>query len=148
MSIVRWNPARELLGMQNEMNRLLNNFFDRDFFETSYRRGLWEPAVDISESMEDFFVTADLPGLSKDDVKISYEDGVITIKGEKKQEKEEKDKNYHRVERSYGMFERSFRLPSRIDVNKIEARFKDGVLNLRLPKTEEARPKEIPIKIS
>ncbi len=89
-----------------------------------------------------------MPGLSKDDVKISYEDGVLTIRGEKKQESESKDKNYHRVERSYGMFERSFRLPSRIEANAIEAKFKDGVLNLRLPKSEEARPKEIPIKIS
>jgi HSP20 family protein len=148
MSIVRWNPARELLGVQSEMNRLFNNFFDRDLSETSYRRTVWEPAVDISETADDFLVSADLPGLNKDDVKISYEDGVITIKGEKKQEKETKDKNYHRVERSYGMFERSFRLPSRIDVNTIEAKFKDGVLNLRLPKAAEARPKEIPIKIS
>ena len=148
MSIVRWNPARELLGVQNELNRLFHNFFDRDLLETSYRHSSWEPAVDISETAEDFRVNADLPGLSKDDVKISYEDGVLTIKGEKKQESETKEKNYHRVERSYGMFERSFRLPSRIEVNGIEAKFKDGVLNLRLPKAEDARPKEIPIKIS
>jgi HSP20 family protein len=148
MAIVRWSPAQELLGVQNEMNRLFNNFFDRDLFETSYRRSAWEPAVDISETAEAFLVSADLPGLNKDDVKISYEDGVITIKGEKKLDKETKDKNYHRVERTYGLFERSFRLPSRIDVNTIEAKFKDGVLNLRLPKAEDARPKEIPIKIS
>src|SRR5262245_49056883 len=148
MSIVRWNPARELLGVQNEMNRLFSNFFDRDLFETSYRHSTWEPAVDISESAEEFLISADLPGLSKDDVKISYEDGVLTIRGEKKQEKETKEKNYHRVERSYGMFERSFRLPSRIEVKAIEAKFNDGVLNLRLPKAEDAKPKEIPIKIS
>ena len=148
MSIVRWSPARELLGVQNEVNRLFNNFFDRDLFETSYRHSVWEPAVDISETQEDFQVNADLPGLTKDDVKISYEDGVITIKGEKRQEKEEKEKNYHRVERRYGAFERSFRLPARVEANKIEAKFKDGVLSLRLPKAEDAKPKEIPIKIS
>ncbi len=148
MSIVRWSPARELLGFQNEVNRVFDHFFGRDPLETSYRRSAWEPSVDIGESEEDFLVTADLPGLTKDDVKISYEDGVITLRGEKKQEKEEKGKNYHRVERSYGQFERSFRLPTRIDVGKIEAKFKDGVLQLRLPKVEEAKPKEIPIKIS
>ena len=148
MSMVRWNPARELLNAQTDLNRVFNNFFDRDLFETSFRRGVWEPAVDISETADDFQFTADLPGLTKDDVKISYEDGVITVRGEKKHEKEEKEKNFHRVERSYGVFERSFRLPNRIDVGKIEAKFKDGVLNLRLPKAEEAKPKEIPIKIN
>lgn len=93
-------------------------------------------------------IHADFPGLTKDEVKINYEDGVIAIRGEKKQEKEEKNKNYHRVERSYGAFERSFRLPNRVEVGKIEAKFKDGVLSLRLPKSEEAKPKEIPIRIS
>jgi HSP20 family protein len=148
MSLVRWNPARELNRMHDELNRLFSNFFSADTLETSFARGAWEPVVDISETPESYLVTAELPGISKDDVNISYEDGVLTIRGEKKQEKEEKRKNYHRVERSFGAFERSFRVPSRVLIDKVEAKFKDGVLHLMLPKAEEARPKEIPIKIS
>ncbi|NUM75178.1 Hsp20/alpha crystallin family protein [candidate division KSB1 bacterium] len=148
MSIVRWSPVRDMLNMQADMNRLFGNMFDRDSYETSLGRGAWNPVVDITETADEYQVTAELPGLNKDDVKISYEGGVVTIRGEKKQEKEDKNRNYHRVERSFGMFERSFRLPTQIDVNKIEAKFKDGILGLRLPKSEEARPKEIPIKIS
>jgi len=135
------------LSMQSEMNRMFSRFFDRELPETSFRDNVWEPAVDISETGDEYQVSADLPGLTKDDVKISYEDGVVTIRGEKKQEKEDKGRNYHRVERCYGAFERSFRLPARVDVDKISAKFKDGVLDLRLPKTEEVKPKEIPIKI-
>ncbi len=148
MSLVRWNPSRELNRMHDDLNRLISSFFSGDAPETSFARGAWEPAVDISETPESYLVTAELPGMSKDDVNISYEDGILTIRGEKKQEKEEKRKNYHRVERSFGAFERSFRVPSRVMVEKIEAKFKDGVLSLMLPKAEEARPKEIPIKIS
>jgi HSP20 family protein len=134
--------------MHDELNRLFSGFLSGDALETSFARGTWEPVVDISETPESYLVTAELPGLTKDDVNINYEDGVLTIRGEKKQEKEEKRKNYHRVERSFGAFERSFRVPSRVLVDKIEAKFKDGILNLMLPKAEEARPKEIPIKIS
>jgi len=137
-----------MLNMQADMNRMFSTLFDRDLFETSLRSSAWAPAVDISETADSYEVTAELPGLTKDDVKISYESGVVSIRGEKKQEKEEKGKNYHRMERSYGAFERSFSLPTHVDVNKIEAKFKDGVLTLHLPKAEDARPKEIPIKIS
>ena len=146
MALVRFNPVRDLLNVQDQMNRLFNAFGDT--FETSLERSAWDPAVDISETSDDYQIAAELPGLDKDDVKVSYEEGVLTLRGEKKQEKEHKGKNYHRVERSYGAFERSFRLPARIDVSKIEANFKDGILKLRLPKVEEARPKEIPITIS
>jgi HSP20 family protein len=134
--------------MHDDLNRLFSGFFSGDALETSFARGAWEPVVDICETAESYLVTAELPGLTKDDVNISYEDGILTIRGEKKQEKEEKRKNYHRVERSFGAFERSFRVPSRVLIDKVEAKFKDGVLHLMLPKAEEARPKEIPIKIS
>ena len=148
MSLIRWNPTRELNRMHDDLNRLFGGLFTGDPLETSFARGAWEPVVDISETPESYVVTAELPGLTKDDVNINYEDGILTIRGEKKQEKEEKRKNYHRVERSFGVFERSFRVPSRVLVDKIEAKFKDGVLNLMLPKAEEVRPKEIPIKIN
>jgi HSP20 family protein len=88
-----------------------------------------------------------MPGMSKDDVKVSVQDNVLTLKGEKKQEKEEKDKNYHRVERSYGSFCRSFQLPTSVKADKVKANYKDGVLSITLPKTEEVKPKEIPISI-
>lgn len=148
MSLVRWNPARELAKVQDDFNRLAGAFFRDDAMETSFARGAWEPVVDISETDDNYVVTAELPGLSKDDVKISYEDGILSLRGEKKHEKEEKRKNYHRVERSFGAFERSFRVPSRVLVDKIDAKFKDGILHLTMPKAEEARPKEIPIKIN
>lgn len=148
MSLIRWSPARELNRMHDDLNRLFSGFLSGDALETSFARGAWEPVVDISETPESYLVSAELPGLTKDDVNINYEDGILSIRGEKKQEKEEKRKNYHRVERSFGAFERSFRVPSRVLVDKIEAKFKDGVLHLLLPKAEEARPKEIPIKIN
>lgn len=148
MSLVRWNPTRDLARVQDDFDRLMKNFLRDDAWETSMVRGAWEPAVDISETSENYLIAAELPGLTKEDVKVSYEDGVLSIRGEKRQEREEKGKNYHRVERSYGNFERSFRLPSRILIDKIDAKFKDGILTLTLPKAEEARPKEIPIKIS
>jgi len=137
-----------MLNMREEMDRMFDNFFRADLPETSFARGTWAPVVDISETPDDFVITAELPGLTKEDVKISYQDGMLNIHGEKRHEKEEKKKNYHRVERTFGAFERSFRLPSRIMVDRIDAKFKDGVLTLTLPKAEEARPKEIPIKIS
>ncbi len=145
MAIVRWSPARELARLQEEFVR---SFFPGESLEASFARGAWEPTVDISETNDNYVINADLPGLSKEDVKVSYKDGILSIQGEKKQEKEEKGKTYHRVERSYGTFERSFRLPARVQIEKVDAKFKDGVLNLTLPKAEEVRPKEIPIKVN
>ncbi|HHL73973.1 MAG TPA: Hsp20/alpha crystallin family protein [Bacteroidetes bacterium] len=146
MTLVRRDPANDLLGIAEEMNRLVGNVFG-GARETSLFKGSWMPSVDISEDNDNFYIHAELPGLSKDDVHINYEEGVLTLKGEKKTETEEKDKNYHRVERSYGAFERSFRVPSRIDVDKINARFENGVLSITLPKLEEAKPKEIKVSI-
>lgn len=148
MAITRWNPTRELARVEEDFERLLRSFLPGQMLEASFARGNWEPAVDISETNDNYVITADLPGMSKEDVKVSYENGILTIHGERKQEKEEKGKSFHRVERSYGTFERSFRLPSRIAVDKIDAKFKDGVLTLTVPKTEEAKPKEIPIKVN
>ncbi len=147
MGIVRWNPVGDFVRMRDGLDRMFRGMFPEELPEASLVRGQWAPSVDIRETGDNFLVTAELPGLGKEDVKISYEDGVLSIRGEKKQEQEEKDANYHRVERSYGVFERSFRLPSRVAVEKIEAKFKDGVLNLALPKAEEARPKQIEINV-
>ncbi|MFQ5708065.1 MAG: Hsp20/alpha crystallin family protein [bacterium] len=103
--------------------------------------------MDIAEDNDNFYLSVELPGIPREDVKLKYEEGLLTITGEKKGEKEEKDMNYHRVERSYGKFERSFRVPSRIVSDKIDANFANGVLTVTLPKPEEVKPKEIEVKI-
>lgn len=155
MSLIRWNQAREperwpseFFGVQKEINRLLDNFFRGgvqadESFDSSY----WTPAVDIAEHDNEYIVKMDLPGVNKDDVKISLESNILTIKGEKKQEREEKEKNFHRVERSYGSFQRSFTLPTSLKSDKIDAVFADGVLSVTLPKLEEAKPKQIEVKV-
>ena len=148
MSLVHWNPVSELSRLQDDFNRILGGLFSGEAREASLTRGAWAPAVNISETDKDYSVTAELPGLGKDDVNVNYEDGVLSIHGEKYAKKDKKGKNYHRVECSYGIFERSFRLASRVVVNKIDAKFKDGILTLTLPKAEEAQPKQIPIKIN
>lgn len=148
MTLTRWNPARDLLGIADEMNRLVDTVFRSDTPETSLFKGAWTPAVDISEDDDNFYLNVELPGMKKEDVTLRYEEGLLTVTGEKKAEKEEKDVNYHRVERSYGKFERSFRVPSRIVNEKIDAKFTNGVLTVTLPKAEEIKPKEIEVKVA
>jgi len=108
----------------------------------------WMPVVDISESDGEYLIKAELPEVKKEDVKVTVEDGVLTIQGERRQEKEEKGKRYHRVERSYGSFVRSFTLPESVDEGGVKAEYKDGVLNLHLPKSEKVKPKAIDVKVS
>ena len=108
----------------------------------------WAPSVDITEDEKEYLVKADLPEVKKDDVKVTVENGVLTITGERKFEKEEKDKKYHRIERSYGNFLRSFTLPDAADGSKVNAEFKDGVLKVHLPKSEKAKPKTVEVKVS
>jgi len=148
MSIVRWRPARDLLNVRDEMDRVFNDFFGT--VPERYVTGLenvWSPSVDIAETENEFIVTAELPGLGKDDVKISIQDNILYIKGEKKKQKEFKNENYHRIERSYGNFQRSFTLSAAVDAKKVTASFKDGVLTVNVPKNEEAKLKEIPISV-
>lgn len=147
MAITRWRPFRDLVSLQDEMNRLFDDFFARPLARPEWTEGVWSPSVDLSETKDNVVIKAEIPGMTKDDVKISIQDNVITLKGEKKQEKEEKDANYHRIERSYGSFCRSFTLPTAIKANKIKATYKDGILNVTLPKTEEVKPKEITINV-
>jgi len=145
---MRWRPRRDLLNIREEMNRLFDDFFSG---WPERRRGLlegeWAPSVDVAETDEDIVVTAELPGVKQDDVEISVVDDVLTIKGEKKEEKEVKEKNYHRIERSYGSFQRSLSLPVGVQSDKAKATYKDGVLKVTIPKSEEARPKQIKINV-
>jgi HSP20 family protein len=147
MAITRWRPFRDLVSIQDEMNRLFDDFFGRPVAGQEWTEGVWTPSVDVSETKENVVINAEIPGMSKEDVKLSVQDNVLTLSGEKKQEKEEKDAKYHRIERNYGSFSRSFTLPASVKPDKVKATYKDGMLKISLPKTEEAKPKEIPISI-
>jgi HSP20 family protein len=129
------------------MNRLFDNFFRGDIRDEDSTLMAWTPAVDISEHDDEYLVKVELPGVNKEDVKITLESNILTIRGEKKQEKETKNENYHRVERNYGSFQRSFTLPTVVKSDKIDAVYKDGVLSISLPKAEEAKPKQIEVKV-
>ena len=142
MTLVRWQPRR-FIDFRNEIDRFFEGFGDGNSVW-----GAWSPAMDVSETEDEVLVHADLPGLSKDQIKITLENNVLTIRGEKQQESDKKDKQFHRSERSYGSFTRSFRLPTDVETGKISASYKDGVLNLTLPKSESAKPKEIEVAVA
>ena len=148
MSIMRWRPTRDLTNIREEMNRLFDDFFTG---WPERRRGLlegeWAPSIDVAETEEDVVVTAELPGVKQENVDITIADDVLTLKGEKKEEKEVKKKNYHRIERSYGSFQRSISLPTGVQTDKAKAKYKDGVLQVTIPKAEEAKPKQIKINV-
>ena len=122
------------------------DFFDEDFFPAE-RRSEYAPELDVSETGNAYNVSVELPGLDPKDVDVSLENNVLTIRGEKKQEEEKKDKNYHRIERRYGTFTRSLRLPAEVDAEKIEANYQNGVLHVDLPKTEKSKPKRLEIQV-
>ena len=143
MTLVKWNPNRNLLNWGDD---LFADFFNTDRFLT-HNRESWYPAVDITEDDQGYHVAMELPGLDKEDVKISFKDNVLHITGEKKYEKEDEKKNYHHYERRYGKFERAFRIHSDVIEDKIDASFKNGVLLVELPKAEIAKPKEIQVKV-
>jgi HSP20 family protein len=143
MTLVKCNPAR---NMYNWRGNLLEDFFKDDrFYSPSH--GTWHPVVDVNEDDNGYHFQMELPGLSKEDVKISLKDDVLTVNGEKKSEEKDEKKSYHYYERRYGKFQRAFRLNSDVIVEKIDAVFKDGVLMIDLPKAEIAKPKEIEVKV-
>jgi len=133
----------DLTRMQQEMNHFFDEFFGER--QSEIMQGNWVPSVDVSETDADLVVRAELPGMTQDDIELSLQDNVLTVKGEKKQEKKEEKENYHRIERSYGSFSRSFTLPATVKQEDIKASFKDGVLEITLPKSEEVQPKKIAI---
>lgn len=147
MAIIRWNPLHEMATWDiSEIDRL----FDRLMHGGTVDDGAtctWLPNVDILEEENEFKVHVDLPGVSKDDVKITVTKDVLTIRGEKKTEKQTEGKNYRRQERTFGSFQRSFTLPSMVKNDKIEATYDNGILTITLPKVEEAKPKEIEVKV-
>jgi HSP20 family protein len=152
MNLIKWDPFRELEDVSSRLNRM-----NRIFGRTSLRTGTdnemmavadWMPSVDISETDTAYLIKGEIPGVKKEDVKVTIQDGMLTIQGERKIEKEEKDKKFHRVECSYGSFVRSFRVPDDADESAVKAEFKDGMLNVTLPKSAKAKAKSINVSVS
>ncbi len=148
MNLVKWNPFRELEEVSDRLNSIFGKLPVRTESEReTFGMADWSPSVDISETDAAYLVKGEIPGVQKEDVKVTIEDGMITLRGERKQEKDEKGEKFHRVERSYGSFMRCFRLPDDADETNIKAEFKDGIISITLPKTEKAKnkPKEIEV---
>ena len=151
--LTTWKPFRELTPfsdfdrMRREMERVWDTFLEGDARKESKKDSVWLPSVDVSETKNDVVVKAELPGMDPKDIEVTLSDGHLMIKGQKKHEKEEKDEDYHFVERSYGSFVRAVHLPKEVKHDKISASYKNGVLKVVLPKSEEAKTKEVKIKV-
>ena len=147
MAIVKVDPFRELAAMQDRMARLFGDVYLRD--EDTGFRGAWTPAVDIFETENhDLVLKAELPGMTREDIEVTVENNTLVLKGQKKFEAEVKEENYRRIERSYGQFNRSFTLPNTVDASKVSAEFKHGVLTVKLPFREEAKPRTINVDVA
>jgi HSP20 family protein len=145
MSLVKWDPWREMESLFDRYTRAMG--WPRGHTHELVAGGDWSPRVDITETDSSYEIVAEIPGVRKKDVKVTVDNGVLTVSGERKQEKEEKDKKLHRVERYYGSFCRSFALPDNVNSSNVKATFDGGVLNLTLPKTEQSQPKAIEVKV-
>jgi HSP20 family protein len=143
MAIVRWSPARELAGMEiDRLNRMFADFYGEAFGQS------WVPPVDIFETDDhEVVLKAELPDMKREDINLTFENGVLTIRGERKHSGEVRKENYHRSERHYGSFSRSFTLPNTVDATRISASYRDGVLTVRIPQREEAKPKQIAVNV-
>ncbi len=149
MSLVRWDPFRELEEMSTRLNRVFGQAPGRRTSEEEPAFFAdWTPAVDVQETDKEYLLKADLPDVRKEDVKVDIREGVLSVEGERKQEKEEKGKKFHRIERSYGKFIRRLALPTDVDETKVAAEFKEGVLNVHLPKSATAKPHTIDVKVA
>lgn len=148
MAIVRWDPFRDLADVQDRMNRMFGDYYGRRGEDDVMRRGSWIPPVDIYEKDHEILLKAEVPDMQRDQIDIRVENNMLTISGEKKFDQEVKEDQFHRVERSYGHFSRSFSLPATIDAEKVQADYKNGVLTIRLPIREEAKPKQITVQVS
>lgn len=149
MALIRWEPARELHTMQNEMNRLFGTIFDSPTPGNGRRASLrsWIPAMDVSENENEYVLKADLPGLTEGDVNVELDDSVLRISGERKSEHEEHTNGYHRVERAFGRFSRSLRLPEGVKADGIQANFDNGVLEVHIQKPEQQKPQKVAISV-
>jgi HSP20 family protein len=146
MELIRWNPMRDVFSLRHQMNHLFDDVF-RPVFRDDTGLSSWNryPTVDIYDNDENIVITAELPGIDKKNIVIDVKDGVLTLKGERSSENEVKEKTYYRRERTFGKFERVFRLPADVDPEKISADYKDGILKIDIPKPEEQKPKQITV---
>jgi HSP20 family protein len=148
MAIVRWDPFRELASMQDRLTRLVGDAYSGRASDDLLAHGSWMPPVDIySKGKQELVIKAEVPGLNREDIDLTVENDTLTIRGEKKVENDVKDEQFHRVERSYGSFSRTFSLPKTVDTSKVSAEYKNGVLAVRLPLREEAKPKQIKVAV-
>ena len=149
MAIVRWDPFHELSEMQDRVGRLLGEAYQRRGFDDVMRRGTWIPPVDIFDSgQHELVIKVELPDMKREDIQLTVENNTLTISGEKKMDPTIKEEHCHRVERAYGSFARSFSLPPTVDSGQVTAEYKAGVLTVRLPMREEAKPKQIQVKVT
>ncbi|MDD2317963.1 MAG: Hsp20/alpha crystallin family protein [Desulfobacterales bacterium] len=149
MSLIRWEPYGGLINLQSNINRLFNDVFPGKTAEgDDLSLGMWRPMVDICDTENAIVVTAELPGVKKEDISIEVKDNILTIKGERSVDSEVKEENYYRRERSFGSFQRSFSLPTEVNPESIKAGFKDGVLKIEVPKPEAKKPKQISIDVT
>ena len=146
MTLVKFRPNTDAYRLQRSMNRLMDSMFGNTYCDEDAQCE-WAPAVDISETQDNISIKADIPGMKKDDIRVVVHENTLTLKGERQSEKKEEKTNYYRTERTYGSFYRSFTLPSMVDAAKIKANYTNGVLEIVLPKVEEAKPKEIAIDV-
>lgn len=147
MNAARWDPFRELEEVSEKLNRVFGRTVLRHGDRETMTVADWSPAVDIYETDKEYVIKVELPEVSKEDVKVTVQEGVLTIQGERRQEKQE-GWRYHRIERSYGTFARSFRIPDEVEEARVSAEVKDGILNVRLPKAEKVKPKSIEVKVA
>lgn len=145
MAIIRWDPFRDIVSLRERMNKLFEDMATARGEDKDLTMSSWAPAVDIYETENEVVLTAEIPGIEEKDIEIKVEDNTLTLKGERKFEKETKEENYHRIERAYGSFFRSFTLPTYVDQDKIEAEHENGILKIRMPKRAELKPKKVKI---
>ena len=145
--MVAWDPFREIASLRDDMDRMFDSFFGRVPADRDKRDGIWLPLVDIEENHDEVTVRAELPGMTKEDIKVSVVGNVLTLSGERRYQSEEKGRTFHRIERAYGKFYRSITLPTEVDNAKVKAQYRDGILTIALPKSQDNRPKEIAIEV-
>lgn len=148
MALVRWDPFRDIISLRERMDKMFEDSLARFRMpEEAAMPTFWSPAVDIYETEDSIVLKAELPGVDKKEVSVEVKDNTLILKGERRREKEVKEENYHRVERSYGTFMRSFSLPVTVKQDQVKAKFKDGILEVTLPKAEEAKPKQVKVEV-
>jgi len=147
MAVVKWDPFRDLVSIQDRMNRLFEQTLSRSRGEEGVTATTWTPAVDIYETADTIVMKAELPGVAREDIQIQIDGSTLTLKGERRFAKDVQEESYLRIERAYGSFHRSFTLPATVRQEKVRALFKDGVLELTLPKAEDSKPKRISVDV-